>query len=351
MIPDISQVLGNWPVTSHGAMAGRVESPCSFSGAAVWRVEADGAAYALRQWQAGVDARQLHRIHEFQIRIATLGPPIIPLLQQTPGGATSVVHGQRFWELATWRPGHADFWQNPTSARLDAAMRTLAEVHNAAEVRPALNPHQLSASEQCIPSPWQRSRSIQRRLQRLESIVGGELDELAGSVMAASPNDARDVAGEAIALITRLAPLELAKARHWSNVDLPLQSRLGDVHHDHVLFTGDEVTGIVDFGAADYDSPAGDVARLLGSLVGDDQAMRRRGLAAYRQVHPLSPDEAAAVDFFDSSGTVVAAANWVRWLWGGEAASTTPQTYTNGLARLRSLATRMRRLAAPGSLP
>lgn len=37
-----------------------------------------------------------------------------------------------------------------------------------------------------------------------------------------------------------------------------------DVHRDHVLYSGDEVTGLIDYGAVKLDSPAVDLARLFG---------------------------------------------------------------------------------------
>jgi homoserine kinase type II len=149
-------------------------------------------------------------------------------------------------------------------------------------------------------------------------------------------------------LINKTAQGELTKAVHWRTVDLPRQRRLGDVHHDHVLFTGDKVTGVIDFGAADYDSPAGDAARLLGSLVGDDRDMWRQGLTEYCEVHPLSDVEVAAVEFFDSSGTVVSAANWILWLWGGAENRLQLSDYSRPLARLARLRERLRALAARG---
>ncbi len=64
----------------------------------------------------------------------------------------------------------------------------------------------------------------------------------------------------------------------------PLQPCIRDVWHDHVLFVGDDVSGLVDFGAMQPDSVAADIARLLGSLAGDDRQAWTIGLAAYESV-------------------------------------------------------------------
>jgi Ser/Thr protein kinase RdoA (MazF antagonist) len=124
-----------------------------------------------------------------------------------------------------------------------------------------------------------------------------------------------------------------------------VQPRLGDVHHDHILFTGDTVTGVVDFGATDFDSPAGDVARLLGSMVGDDCERWRQGLAAYQAIRPMTPGETAAVKFFDTSGTVVSAANWIGWLWPGQTDVVHRIDRPTGVHRLGQLVVRLRALA------
>jgi homoserine kinase type II len=81
------------------------------------------------------------------------------------------------------------------------------------------------------------------------------------------------------------------------------------------LFTGDEVTGIIDFGAVDINTPATDIARLLGSLVADDLEGWQTGLAAYSAVRPLSPEESLAVVALDRSGIVLAGCNWIRWIY------------------------------------
>jgi homoserine kinase type II len=96
---------------------------------------------------------------------------------------------------------------------------------------------------------------------------------------------------------------------------VPLQPCLGDLWHDHVLFDGDTVTGLIDYGAARLDHVAVDLARLLGSLAGDESNLRAAGLTAYRRVRPLSPDEEALVTVLDRTGTILGAANWLLWLY------------------------------------
>jgi homoserine kinase type II len=82
-----------------------------------------------------------------------------------------------------------------------------------------------------------------------------------------------------------------------------------------VLFEGDRVTGIVDFGATRIESVAGDVARLLNSLVEDDLAAWQAGLAEYSHVRPLSAAELRLVDAFDETLTLLSGVNWLEWVY------------------------------------
>jgi Ser/Thr protein kinase RdoA (MazF antagonist) len=99
------------------------------------------------------------------------------------------------------------------------------------------------------------------------------------------------------------------------DVSLAMQPCLRDVWHGNVLFTGDQVTGLVDFGAMGVETPAGDVARLLGSMADDNLGDWRPGLEAYTTVRPLSPDELRAAAALDASGTVLAGCNWITWIY------------------------------------
>jgi len=101
----------------------------------------------------------------------------------------------------------------------------------------------------------------------------------------------------------------------WQETRLPLQPCLCDVWHDHVLYTNDDVTGLVDYGSAKTDHVAVDLARLLGSLVEDDPELREAGLDAYDREVGLSADERGLVDVLDRTGAVLSLSNWLRWVF------------------------------------
>jgi homoserine kinase type II len=97
----------------------------------------------------------------------------------------------------------------------------------------------------------------------------------------------------------------------WRSVPLPVHPCVCDVWHDHVLFAGDEVTGIIDFGSLKIDNVAVDLARMLGSMVGDDKAMFEAGLDAYATIRPLSEPERKLAPILDRTGVVLGLANWL----------------------------------------
>jgi Ser/Thr protein kinase RdoA (MazF antagonist) len=130
----------------------------------------------------------------------------------------------------------------------------------------------------------------------------------------------------------------------WSRQQVRLSPCHGDPWHDNLLFSGDELTGLVDYGAARVDDPAADLARLLGSLAGNDRQAWAEGMAAYAAVRPLPADAGPYLAALDETGVVLAAANWLRWLYH-EGRPVTDQPAT-----VRRLAELVRRLEARGDV-
>jgi Ser/Thr protein kinase RdoA (MazF antagonist) len=123
-----------------------------------------------------------------------------------------------------------------------------------------------------------------------------------------------------------------------------LQPAIRDLHHEHVLFTGNEVSGFIDFGALRIDTPLADIARLVGSLVGDDSRGWERALAAYDRRRSLTAEDRATIRLLDESGTVLGGLEWLRWLWLEKRDMGDPQRVAD---RLAELAARLRVLNAP----
>ena len=127
--PATRDVLSNYaPAFMEGSWTA-LGNAGGFSGAGIWRSElADGGEFCLRRWPTGkMNEDRLSVIHH---AIAVLGAlPFVPKIIPTNSGDTWVNDGEVLWEITTWMPGRADFHSRPTDARLYAAMRALAAMH------------------------------------------------------------------------------------------------------------------------------------------------------------------------------------------------------------------------------
>lgn len=181
--------------------------------------------------------------------------------------------------------------------------------------------------------------AITIRLRRLQELQSGDIDALSRSITETIWPDLAPLARKIVAELPRVVPIATARLVPLANTPLTLQVCIRDVWQDHILFTNDTVTGLIDFGALDVDTPATDIARLLGSLVGDDATGWKMGLAAYRTVRPLSEVESQSVPALDTAGIILAACNWIRWVYIERRRFDEP---TRVVERMKTLSTRCR---------
>ncbi|MCO6458056.1 MAG: phosphotransferase [Pirellulaceae bacterium] len=330
-------VLSQYPLAIDPTHIQPLGNAGGFSGARIWRVTVGHEAFGLRRWPAeSPPAERLRWMHQVLSHVVRNGFSQVPVPLATIAGETLVAGQGHWWELTPWLPGAADFRQHPSNELLEAAMRALAEFHRAAASFPC---------EQELR--FARSRGLNERLGFLEQLLARDAARLrefsqshiaVGNVSDPSrfqpawnnavppvgghreesldrcPEIGRR-AGQLLAAFDQLAEPLCRELRNVVDCRLPLQPCIRDIWHPHVLFTDNRVTGIVDFGAMRWETVCGDVARLLGSLAGNDREAWQRGLAAYAEVRPLNDRERGLVPIFDTSGTLLGGMNWLRWIY------------------------------------
>jgi Ser/Thr protein kinase RdoA (MazF antagonist) len=319
---EIRELLHRYPPDCQPTHVESLASAGGMSGAQFWRITAPRGPLVLRRWPIEHPSPdQLQFIHQAIIHAADRGLSFIPVPIATRSGETFFAHAGHLWELAPWMPGAADYERSPGVDKLSAAMTALAQFHIAVS---DFNPSIALAATLRVAGP----SAIPRRLARLQSLGHNELHELSSAIDDKTWPEFALLARQFIAALPTAIPRAVAQLEPLEHVQQPLQPCLRDIWHDHVLFTGNEVTGLVDFGAVDFDTPETDIARLLGSLTPSPaphfgEGLRegqcnatswQSGLAAYSAIRPLSPQESLAVFAITAANPILAGCNWIRWI-------------------------------------
>jgi len=286
-----------------------LESAGGFSGGSIGKVTAPRGTLCLRRWpRERRDGAHIETIHSVLRHVYAQGFQLVPVPIAARDATTLIESGGCYWELSPWMPGEATFHADPNAARLAAAMQALARFHLAAAT---------FSGAQSAPAP---SPGIALRLARLRELRDGGCAAIEATLAGGRLRDEWLVellptAQRALELFRQCAPAVESQLVAAAEVVVPLQACIRDIWHEHVLFTGNQVSGIIDFGAMRTDCVATDVTRLLGSLVGDDAAGWKSGIEAYCAVRPLSPAELSHVPVFDLSGVLLSPMNWLQWLY------------------------------------
>jgi Ser/Thr protein kinase RdoA (MazF antagonist) len=290
------EVLKQYPSWAHGVPTA-LGGFGGFSGARLWRIDQTAGRFCLKAWPVdGRSREELLAVHRLMAKAAALAwmPRVVPTTERE----TLVYYQDRLWELTTWMPGQADFSPAPSTARIEAACTALGQLHV------------LWAS---LASPTGRCPGILRRWHAWR--LWTKLQQSGWRPRWAALDPYAAIAEPLFHAVQRCRDEVPHRLRAWLNVPLRLQPCVCDPWRAHVLYTGDAVTGLVDFGSAKTDHIAVDLARLLGSLVGDEGARWQIGINSYRQVGPITDDECRLARDLDRIGTVLAATHWLRWLY------------------------------------
>ncbi|HEX7446235.1 MAG TPA: phosphotransferase [Pirellulales bacterium] len=274
-----------------------------FSGARLWRLHTPRGSLCLRRWPAGQSRSQLEFIQAVLWHVVQEGFSLAPLPLETRRHAGYVEEAGHLWEVTPWMPGEASYRVAPSPARLRAAMHALAGFHLAA----ASFPH---AEHSPAPPP-----GITQRLARLRAWSAEKRARLLAVISRGDWPEVADRAVRVLPLFDRAAePVEKTLASAIT-LAAPLQPCIRDIWHDHVLYVGQRVSGLIDFGALRIESVAADVARLAGSLCGDDGQAWLTALQSYEEMRRLSDEEALLVTAYDRANVLLSGMNWLDWIY------------------------------------
>jgi homoserine kinase type II len=296
-----------------------------WSGAQLWRYDSGRGPLVARAWPPeGPNRAILERIHAWLGAAAHLG--FVPVPLQALDGRTVQEQGGRLWEVAAWLEGAPASGFPPPLAQLRSGFTALAAFHQALGVVWTLGP----------------SPGIGVRLRELEGLIGGGFDVLERAVRRANAEPRSSAAGSWLALARASAGQLLEPLRRASATEIKRQPCLRDARPEHLLFSGDRVTGLIDFGAMDVENVAADLARLLGDWVGPQPTLRSEALAAYTAVRPLEAAELALIELFEDSAALLGPGHWVRWHFLEGRAFDDPSAVAAGIDRgLQRLALRV----------
>lgn len=283
-----------------------------FSGAAIWRVTSPQGEFALRRWPNNRLPRErilgLHRLleHLFREQLDFVAPPVA-----TSDGSTLIRDGGYDWQLEPWKSGLADFHSHPSELRLNAAMHALARWHLSAE----RHVPSASAAVWFQRSAAEASPAVTERIGIINEIQPPLLRMLASAIATTKPAPITEPTHRILMLIQQGRIQVQRELQAMRDVPFRLQPCLRDVWHDHLLFSGDAVTGLIDPSACRRENVACDLSRLIGSLVGDDRSRWSAALTEYQKYRDLTVSELKLIEVLDHSGVLLSGWTWLKWIY------------------------------------
>lgn len=291
----IRQVLDAFGVQPHAIES--LGNAGGFSGSQIFKVAAADQTYCLKRWPASTDIQKLRWIHRVLVFAAANGCRALTTPRPTRRGTTLYADARGFWELTGWARGQANYLAQPCPAKLDSAIRFLAQFHQAA----ARFHFNFAASENVVMAI--------ERLNQFDAIVAAA-KRSRSTEYSASFQQINEFAGEGRHLATKLA----GQLDEFRDLRLPSHPVIRDIRAEHLYFEGDQLSSVIDFGAMRIDSVACDLSRMLGDCCRGDKRKMKQALDIYHSLRPLSDSERELVPILDRTSVVVGLLNWMDWL-------------------------------------
>jgi len=285
----VEKVLSQYDL-GHAAIVEPLGNAGGFSGSQLWKVKTVVGEFCLRRWpRPHPMPSALKMIHDVLQHVYSNGCPFVAVPLKSKDGRTLIRSDDYAWEVSQWVSGAADFLADPNDRRLYSAMHALANFHIAA------------AQWRSTDFGSENLQTVARNLNRVPEAISIARDKCHRSKIA--PMKLLELVEHLQRGGQQLADSLLQQMKPFrSELKYRIQPVIRDIWHDHVFFDGDTVTGIVDFGAMSTDIVSFDLARLLGSLVGNDLDRFMKAIDAYSEIRPLSNAERDLIPILDRCG-------------------------------------------------
>jgi homoserine kinase type II len=270
---------------------------------------------AARAWPVNVQASEhVLTIHRWLAEAGDLGFLPVPIAAQD--GQTVQRCDGRLWELTPWLEGQPEHKRPPAGQRVQAAFQALARLHRRLAGQATVG----------------RSPGLAKCIVELEELNTQNYHPLESALHEAPASELRDSGFGWLALARETAPRLLPRLRDAAHLTVPLQPCLRDARPEHFLFQGNEVSGLVDFGAMGVETVAADLSRMTGEWFSDHQSLRNQAVAAYEHIRPLDPSERAFSIAFEAAADLLIAGHWLAWRFLDKRQFDDPMAVSQGVA-------------------
>lgn len=290
--------------------------------AAVWKLNTPAGEQALRctpERQSSVaDLVDLHRLlfgmaklppEDLPTANSTFTKPPIAVPHRCADGRSVVETGSGNWQLEHWLPGDPDCSGDPGCARMQSAMRGLALWHVAAASVCRIESSNRFAVKSEVTCP-----AVTSRLQLLRAWTADRVSQTETLLASCANRSFVPHASETLQHLRRLHRSVITDLQIAAQQRVRIQPVLADCWRDHFLFTGAELTGLIDPHSARTDHVAVDVSRALGTMCPADNRHWSDSIDAYTEIAPFADSDWPLLHVLDVVGTLLGALNWVRWV-------------------------------------
>ncbi|MCA9063436.1 MAG: phosphotransferase [Planctomycetaceae bacterium] len=317
-VPQVITIAGRFgvrPVAWNSVTGG-------FSNAKLFRLtDGDGNQFALRltPHTSALPVERLTLLHHLLNHLAASQFSIVPVplpvldgenaesLFLTRLAPTFLKTENHVIQMEPWLPGKACPMEDISEGQLRNAMRCLAEFHFEAAVWGSHLPHQNWFSVKVAPSP-----GLLRRLDLLRLLRQHELATLLNAAANDRNPEFRRPAESHLKLWQPRLTHVIQLCEQLENTDFRLSPVIRDVWRDHILFCGDEVTGMIDLTAAGTDHPVLDLTRLLRSWFGRDSKRVHAAFDMYSQQVAMTSLERTLFQALDLASVILSPVTWFR---------------------------------------